>query len=103
MDNGSSTSSSGDDTSWAELWTTCALCRGQRGRSPAHGDVVSGNLPIITIPTNGKRCMVLQEERTFDMVGEIPKLLHKNLFRRYGPLPNYVAIGTLQMTAWGAV
>ena len=86
-------SSSDDDSTRAESRTTCASPRiSRRGRSPSSRGVIS---PIVAIPTNGEGCVVLRENGTFDVVGKIPEVLHEKLFRRNGPLPDCIALGTL--------
>jgi len=68
-----------------------------RGRSPGaagkkHAVSVS---PIVAVPTNGVGCVVLRENHTFDVIGKIPEVLRKKLFRKNGPLPDQIALGTL--------
>ena len=78
-----------------------------RGRSPPRGGHSRGkssttlppkpkeNLsPIVAIPTNGQGCIVLRQDRSFDVVGKIPEILRRKLFRRNGPLPDMISLGT---------
>lgn len=50
--------------------------------------------PIVAIPTNGQGCIVLRQDGSFDVIGKIPDVLRKKLFRCNGPLPDQIAIGT---------
>jgi hypothetical protein len=49
---------------------------------------------IISVPTNGHGCVVLRNSGAFSVVGDIPKLLHQELFRKQAPYPKYIAMGT---------
>mmetsp|Transcript_3715 Transcript_3715/g.8192 ORF Transcript_3715/g.8192 Transcript_3715/m.8192 type:complete len:863 (-) Transcript_3715:212-2800(-) len=51
--------------------------------------------PIVAVPTNGEGCVVLRQNGTFDVIGKIPETLRKKLFRKKGPLPDCIALGTL--------
>mmetsp|Transcript_23632 Transcript_23632/g.57013 ORF Transcript_23632/g.57013 Transcript_23632/m.57013 type:complete len:701 (+) Transcript_23632:24-2126(+) len=66
----------------------------RRGRSPAR---VGGQMinPIVAVPTNGEGCVILRKNGAFDVVGKIPGVLRKKLFRPKGPMPDNIALGTL--------
>ncbi|KAL3796616.1 hypothetical protein ACHAWO_010320 [Cyclotella atomus] len=49
---------------------------------------------IISVPTNGHGCVVLRNSGAFSVVGNIPKLLYQELFRKRAPYPKYIAMGT---------
>ena len=76
--------------------------RGRRGRSPPRDgnrklskrkdDTVS---PIVSIPTNGEGCVVLRLNGAFDVIGPVPKVLYKKLFRPSSALPDVISLGTL--------
>ncbi|KAL7472808.1 hypothetical protein ACHAXS_013206 [Conticribra weissflogii] len=51
---------------------------------------------VVAIPTNGEGCIVLRDTGGFSVIGEIPRKLSELLFRRRGPLPSYIALGTKQ-------
>ena len=78
-----------------------------RGRSPPKNNGTSGGSggkqprseeisPIIAIPTNGEGCIILREDGTFSMIGKstIPHMLEKELFRKNGPLPDKIFLGS---------
>ena len=51
--------------------------------------------PIISIPTNGEGCVILREDGSFDVIGEIPKLLEEKLFPKKGvSFPEQIFLGT---------
>merc|ERR1711862_882270 len=51
--------------------------------------------PIISIPTNGEGCVILREDGSFDVIGEIPELLEERLFPEKGvALPEQIFLGT---------
>eukprot|EP00970_Alexandrium_tamarense_P015308 scaffold4986_cov180-Alexandrium_tamarense.AAC.6 len=62
----------------------------QKRRLQRRDDIPS----IVSVPTNGLGCIVLRSNGGFNIIGTIPKPLHKNLFRPKGPLPEYLALGT---------
>lgn len=105
----SSSSSSSDEDSEEVSRASSSLKRSRgRGRSPSRrgkgGGKASGanklrmaaeNLsPIVAIPTNGEGCVVLRKNGAFDVVGQVPKVLHEKLFRTDGPLPDQISLGT---------
>ncbi|KAL7483428.1 hypothetical protein ACHAW6_009073 [Cyclotella cf. meneghiniana] len=49
---------------------------------------------IVAVPTNGQGCVVLRSNGAFSVVGTLPKPLYKQLFRKRGPFPEYIALGT---------
>jgi len=85
------------------------VARRRRGRSPPKDGVSSATnasslrkkkhklevSPIVAVPTNGEGCVVLRENGAFDVVGKIPAILRKKLFRSKGPMPDQIALGTL--------
>mmetsp|Transcript_18598 Transcript_18598/g.34452 ORF Transcript_18598/g.34452 Transcript_18598/m.34452 type:complete len:899 (+) Transcript_18598:133-2829(+) len=86
------------------------VVRRRRGRSPPKDGVSSPPTnasslhknkqklevsPIVAVPTNGEGCVVLRENGAFDVVGKIPAILRKKLFRSKGPMPDQIALGTL--------
>mmetsp|Transcript_29615 Transcript_29615/g.62799 ORF Transcript_29615/g.62799 Transcript_29615/m.62799 type:complete len:753 (-) Transcript_29615:182-2440(-) len=107
-DDCSSSSSSEEDSDEASRASsfTSKVARSRRGRSPPSGGFLGKKhatrkqkeailSPIIAIPTNGEGCIVLRENGAFDVIGKIPDVLHKKLFRPKGPLPDQIALGTL--------
>lgn len=88
-------SSFSEDDSLMEL-STAKNAMKCRGRSPPRGKgVAKPNLsPIVAIPTNGHGCIVLRQDGSFDVVGKIPDVLRRKLFRRNGPLPDQISLGT---------
>ena len=107
-DDMSSSSSENDDSDESSISKVTRNRR--RGRSPPrdgfsikknastsnrHNDDYDTISPIKAIPTNGEGCVVLRENGAFDVIGTIPDVLHKKLFRRNGPLPDHISLGTL--------
>lgn len=87
--------------------STAKNTKESRGRSPPRGGHPNGKStaastpklkeilsPIVAIPTNGQGCIVLRQDGSFDVVGKIPDVLRRKLFRRNGPLPDYISLGT---------
>jgi hypothetical protein len=76
----------------------------RRGRSKTKRKILAGEhkpkkrqlgiSAISSIPTNGEGCIVLRENGAFNCVGCIPKILEERLFRRDGPFPEYIALGS---------
>ncbi|KAL7536785.1 hypothetical protein ACHAXR_007392 [Thalassiosira sp. AJA248-18] len=95
-DNDDDFSSSEDDASEDASSKKIAVRRG-RGRSPPKKKEEDKKVisPIIAIPTNGEGSIVLRENGAFDVIGKIPDVLSKKLFRSKGPLPDQISLGTL--------
>ena len=101
------TSFSEDDSLHLRATPGKTFAKETRGRSPPrgghHNDKNSSSIPptlkeklspIVAIPTNGQGCIVLRQDGSFDVVGKIPDVLRRKLFRRNGPLPDQIALGT---------
>jgi len=96
-----------DSRGASTTFSTAKNTKGTRGRSPPRSGHNNGKStaattpklkeilsPIVAIPTNGQGCIVLRQDGSFDVVGKIPDVLRRKLFRRNGPLPDYVSLGT---------
>jgi len=110
-DNSSSDSSDEEDSNNEDDASRASskVARRRRGRSPPKDGVSAPTnasslhkekqklevSPIVAVPTNGEGCVVLRENGAFDVVGKIPAILRKKLFRSNGPMPDQIALGTL--------
>ena len=63
-----------------------------RGR--AHDGNTEQRFSFVSVPTNGHGAVVLRDNGEFSVIGQLPKPLYKELFRKNAPYPEYIAIGT---------
>ena len=88
-------SETGDDT---VIERRESMGSGRRDRTRHRGSKGSNRMveipTIVAVPTNGHGCIVLRNNGAFSTVGNLPKPLYKELFRKRAPFPEYIALGT---------
>ncbi|KAL3800653.1 hypothetical protein HJC23_006115 [Cyclotella cryptica] len=95
---GNESYSSGVDTDGDSTSTGQKMPGNRRGRTRYRDNAGSKQrveIPtIVAVPTNGQGCIVLRNNGAFSVVGILPKPLYRQLFRKRGPFPEYIALGT---------